>query len=377
MNTDVWCGISASNAGAVIGCPARLALPQVRETGEAAERGNALHAFARVVAKNPDARAQALLDIPEEYRTTAAGMNVELALEGIDNRRYEMAYALDAKTRTARFIGENIGRDYAGTLERNGQRPLSRYEIPFTIDVVGVINGVPVELDYKSGQSIGDPEKHWQRRVCATGLMCYFDTPTAISRVAYIWADGSIHPDGHEFNALDADDYCDELVKAIDAVWAARALLATQVMPTLSPSDDNCKYCPAMLSCPVYLNVAKAMLGRVVEIEKGPDLTTLSEAELFKVWTDLKQAESIVDAQLKRMKTLAAEKPFGDETYEIAPAMKAKTGFDAGAARGLIVQLLGREGLSEEEIASRLAKLTYKTEYPEYRKRKRQLPMAS
>lgn len=377
MNEETWCGISASSAGATIGCPGRLALPRVNETSDAAERGNILHAFARIVAKNPAAREQALLEVPEEHRLVAERLDITGALSDIKPIGFEMAYALDVKNRKVRFIGENIDRDYNGVLERSGKPLLGRYEIPFTIDVEGFIGDTPVELDYKSGQYIGDPAEHWQRRVCATGMMLKHETASAISRVAYIWQDGSIHPDKHEFTILDAEDYCDKLVAAIDAVWAARRTLAGGTMPTLNPSDDNCKYCPAMTSCPYYLNVAKAMLGRVVEIEKGPDFAELTEEELFRVWTDLKQIEDVVDKQLKRMKVLAARKPFGDSQYEIAPSAKAKASFDADGARGMITLLLGKLGYSEDEIAAKLAKLTKKTEYNEYRKRKRSLPLAS
>lgn len=366
-----WSGISASAAGATIECPARLALPQARATSDAAERGNELHAFARIVTVNPSGRDQALLDVPEKWRHTAAGMDIALALEGLQVVGCERAYALNVNDRTVRFIGENIDRGYNEELKRQGQPLLGRYEIPFTIDVEAFHGATPVELDYKSGQSIGDPSEHWQRRICATGLMIYHDTPTAISRVAYIWDDGTIHPDGTEFSILDAEDYCDILVKAIDAVWEARRLFSNRIMPTVYPSDTACKYCPAVMSCPYQTNIAKSMLGKLQAIENGPELSALTPEELGQVWEMAKTAESIVTPLLKNLKGIADTTPLPvGPGHEVRWQTKSRKYFNDAAARGMIVTLLGRLGHSDEEISSQMKKLEGKTEYREYRKLK-------
>ena len=355
--------ISASNAGSTIACPAREAFPHAKDTSEAADRGNALHEFARVCTVNPAAREAALADVPEEWRVTAKGMNLELALDGLEVIGCERAYALNVKTRTTRFIGTNIGRDY-GALEP--------YEIPFTIDVEARTMGSPVELDYKSGQYIGPVKDHWQRRVCATGLMFFYDAPTAISRVAYIWENGSIHPDGHEFSMIDAEDFCDVLVRAVDAVAAAKAEFAAGRMPTVYPSDDACKYCPAMTSCPYMTNFARSMLSTLKAIETGPDLIALTGEQLGAVWEQLKIAEKIVELQLTALKKIAVESPIPvGELYVVRPKTMSKTSFDAAAARGLITTLLGRTGANDEDIQKQMSTLYRKNEYNEFRKVKK------
>lgn len=365
-----WSGISASGAGAAILCPTRLALPQVRTTTEAAERGNYLHEFARLVTVNPACREAALLEIPEQFRHTASGMNLDAALDGLTVIGCERAYALDVKARTVRFIGENIGRNY----ERD--QPLGRYEVPYTMDVEALIqlggHSVPAELDFKSGQSIGDPAEHWQRRICASGLMLFRDTATAISRVAYIWEDGRIVPDGTEFSIIDVEDFCDTLVATIDAVHEARAMLAEGRMPTIYPSDEACAYCPAMLYCPQFTNFAKAMLGKLQAVEKGPELSSLSLEELGAVWTMAKTAEKIVENLLPNLKKIAEEKPLPvGPDHEIRPLTKSKKRFDQSKARGLITVLLGRLGVEDEEIQSQLEKLQVVGEYQEFRKQRK------
>lgn len=369
---ETWCGISASGVGPTIECPTRLALPAAFTKSDAADRGNELHAFARIVTVNPSGRAQALLDMPEKWRHTAEGMDLVGALDGLRVVGCERAYALDVKERKVRYIGEDIGRNY------QREQPLGRYEVPFTMDVEAFYGDTPVELDYKSGQSIGDPMEHWQRRVCAVGLMIFHDTPTAISRVAYIWDDGRIMPDGCEFSVLDVDDFCDTIVKAIDRVWEARLLLANGIMPSVSPSDDACKYCPAMMSCPYYTNTAKAMLGKLQDIEKGPELSALSLEELGKVWEMAKTIEKLVEPLIDGIKLMAAKQPIPvGEKYEVRPAPRSRTYFDDSKARGMIVRLLAESGATEEEIQSKLKSLSGKTDYVEFRKVKRHLTLVA
>ncbi len=375
---DSWSGVSASGAGAAIGCPTRLALPAAYTSSEAADRGTALHEFARKLAVNPEARAQALLDVPDKWRPTAEGMDLADVLTGLRCVGFERAYALNVKDQTVRYIGENIDRRYNEVLVARGEAPLGRYEIPFTMDVEAFLDDTPVELDYKSGQNIGEPSEHWQRRICSIGLMLYHDTPTAISRVIYIWNDGQLVPDGHEFSIIDVDDYCDELVRMIDRVWQARLLFANGIMPALSPSEDTCAFCPAVASCPYYTNFAKSMLGRLEEIQKGPELSTLTDEEKGRIWEDAKRAEKMIETILDGLKLMADQKPIpvGDK-YEVRPHDRTKAYFDQTKARGLIVTLLGKTGTPDTEIEKTLKGLNGRTEYQEFRKVKRQLPIAS
>lgn len=383
---EEWCGISASNAGATQECPARLAFPQIHESGEAAERGNALHEFARRVTKNPATRDSALGEVPEDWRHTAAGMDVASALYGMTIEGCELAYALNVKTRKVRFIGENIHRYYNEELLKQGKPKLSRYEIPMSMDVVGkfsdAVNAdIPCETDYKSGRSIGDPAEHWQRRLCASTLIFHYDASEAISRVAYIWDNGDIKLDGAPFTLFDAEDFCDEMVKTIDAVWQARLLVANGIMPTVSPSDTACNYCSAINSCPYYLNFARAMAGRMDEIN-GLELTALTGPELLKVWEDVKRAGKVVEAMVGdggRLKALAKTNPFGDDQYEVAPkAQKGRSSFSATNARGELVKAWGKLGYTDEQIQAELAKLNVQgPEIQVFTKRKRQLPLVA
>ncbi len=377
-----WGGWSASNIGRLIGCPTSFALPQARETGDHAERGNILHEFARTVKKNPEARAQALLDIADEkIRKTAEGMDIELALDGITVTGLERAYVLNVKDRTVRVVGDNIGRKYNEVLIANGQAPLGKYDVPCTMDVVGFVgDNVPCEVDYKSGRSVGPVKDHFQTRVCATVLLILHDAPTAIGRIGYIWETGEIKPDGEEFSSLDVDDFCDEIVEAIHKVDKAKEILAQRFMPNVTASDDNCKYCPAMTSCPHHMNFVRSLLGQIMNIEQGPELNALSLDQLGKAYAFAKDASKYLERIEKAGKLVGQDQPLPvDDKYEYRYRYDAgKSFFDAAKARGEIVKLMGKAGASEEDIKAKLESLNGKSgETPVFAKQKRILPVVA
>lgn len=350
---DSGCGVSGSGVGDMIACPARLALPQAREVaGDEADRGNVIHEFCRTTTVNPAARAQALLDIDDDViRATCSAINLEGALDGLTVVGCERAYALNVDTKTVRFIGTNVGRNYG---------KVSRYEVPFTVDVEARAGDVPVELDWKSGQHIGKVKDHWQRRTCAAGLIYLYDTPTAISRVGYIKEDGSVVPDGDEFSILDAEDYCDEIKVAIDKVWAARLQIASGIMPAVNADRDaQCRYCSAFVSCPYWTNLVKGASGKLREIEKGPDLMEVTAEEAGAVMDYIKDVLKVAGKLEDALKERALKEPLpiNDKKEYRAGEVSGKSFFDAAAARGLLIIMMGRAGLSEEEITEKMAAL--------------------
>ncbi len=378
---DGYTGASASGVGPMIGCPPRMALPQSRTTGEYAIRGNIIHNFCRLIGYNPDCRESALAEIEDEkIRDTCKGIDLDEVFRGITPVAFERAYILNVKDRTVRLAGDNIERKYNEALVSKGLEPLGKYDVPATIDFVGLDGDAPVETDYKSGQSIGDPEIHWQRRVCAIALMIHYGTATAKSRVAYVKEDGQILLDGCEFSCMDIDDFCDEVVAAIDKVVEAKRMLAARQMPTVNPSDDNCKYCNALTSCPYYMNLAKAMGGDLEAVENGPDLRTLSREQMGALWDRRKKYQTILDNIEVVGKILAADAPLiVDEEWEIKPVWQAgRSFFNDSAARGMIVKLMSTNGSTEEEIDATIKSLTGKgKDFAKYPKTRRALPVVN
>lgn len=359
----------------MIGCPPRMVLPQSRTTGEYAIRGNIIHNFCRLIGYNPETRKVALEEIEDEkIRTTCAGIDLSDVFRGVSVVAFERAYILNVKDRTVRLAGDNIERQYNKALISKGLEPLGKYDVPATIDFVGMRGDVPVETDYKSGQSIGDPEVHWQRRICAVALMIHYGTSTAESRVAYVKEDGEILLDGCEFSCMDIDDFCDQVVEAIDKVIEAKQMLADRRMPTVNPSEDNCKYCNALTSCPYYLNLAKAMIGDLEAVEQGPDLRTLTPEQMGALWDKRKKYQTILDNIETVGKILAGDSPLIiDDKWEIKPVWQAGNSFfDASKARGEIVKLMSAKGSTQDEIDATIKSLMGKgkdfAKYPKTRR---------
>lgn len=380
MKPDAYSGLTGSGAGYAVACPAREAFPKCRTTSEYAERGNIIHAYCRVIGLYPEKRAEALLTISDDdIRATCEGINLDAALEGLTVRGYEVAFALDVKKYSCRLIGHNIDRKYNDYLVAHNMEPLGPWEIPFTVDVLADWNGVPVELDYKTGQHIGDPAEHWQRKISAAGVMFYSETTSAISRVAYIHDDGSVTPDGAPFEYIDAVDTCDELARGIEAVWKARAMLALGEHLTVYPDREaQCKYCDCFNICPYWTNLVKGASGRLAEIKNGPDLSELSpeaRGQIFDYVKDVLKVAGELEDRL-REHVLREALPVDDKTEFRAETRTGRKYFDAAAARGLIVTLLGRLGIVEGDIQTTLESLNKKgKDYPEVRKRKRELPV--
>lgn len=381
ISEDEYTGASASGVGPMIGCPPRMALPQSRTTGEYAVRGNIIHNFCRLIGFNPDSRTAALVEIADEkIRRTCEGIDLTMAFAGLTAVAFERAYILNVKDRTVRIAGDNIERHYNRALVSQGMAPLGKYDVPATIDFVAMHGEIPTELDYKSGLSIGDPEVHWQRRICAVALMIHYGTPTALSKVAYVKEDGEIVLDGCEFSCMDIDDFCDEVVAAIDKVVEAKAMLARGVMPTVYPSDDNCKYCNALTSCPYYTNLAKSMLGTLKAVESGPDLRTLTSEEMGKLWVFMKDAERILKNIDTVGKLMAETSPLIiDEEWEVKPSWQAgRSYFDDSKARGEIAKLMYAMGSTEEQVTAKIKSLsgTGKS-FAKFPKTRRALPVVN
>lgn len=375
-----WLGITGSAAYDVVACPPRVALPRCKEAaGERAERGNELHLFCQRVSEDPTNRPKWEELVSEEYRHTAKGINLDAALEGIEVLGCEVAFVLNVKDRTCRMIGRNIDRQYEKYAE------LGKYDIPFTVDVLGRSTdlGTPVELDYKSGQSIGEVEEHGQRKISSTGLMLHYGTDEAISRVAYIWESGEIKHDGHEFSVLDADEVCETMVAAIDAACRVIEQLKNRETPTVFPDrDKQCKYCDAFHYCPYWNNLAHSATNGAPEgwpsleqIEKG-----LSAEELGRTFNRVKDVLKVLlelEDKLKERVKKGEDLPIDAKWEFRGEERNGKEYFDASAARGLLVTLLGRSGLSDEEITAEMAKLT-KTGKPYIEvKRRKRLPVVS
>lgn len=349
-----WTGITGSSAFDVAACPARAVLPVCRlPEGEAASRGTELHIFAQKLTEDPANRDKWLAEVSEEYRHTAEALDLNEAQAGLYNIQCEVTFVLNVETQTCYRLGVGVDRKYEERARQCGN-PLGKYEIPFTVDVLGVTkDGVPVELDYKSGRHIGDIQDHGQRRVCAAGLMFYYGVDTVLSRVAYIWDNGKVQPEGHEFSVFDAMETCEFLKKAIDEVEKVAKLFDEGGIPNVFPDrEKQCKYCACFDACPYWTGLVKGALGKTID-------TPVTDQEQAQLYDNLKDLEKAVSETLDRIKERIYKSALPlDDKYEFSAKDQAgRKSFDAGLARGLITTLLQQQGLDEVSIGKKLESL--------------------
>ena len=269
---------SASSMGRAAVCPASHALPRAESQGEPARDGHAIHAYLARVAVSPATKSVALQDVPEHLRARCAAIDVAGALNGLGTIVTEPAYALDVAEGTTRYIGENIGRAYG---------ELGRTEIACTLDVLGWRDDVPVVLDWKTGQDVGDVQENWQMRIQAlVARAASMGAHEVEARICYIGEDGSTRTASHVFDAFELDAAEDELREILARVRKAEEVYKAGGLPSMA-EGDHCKYCPSFAFCPAKVSLARAMV-RDVEALTG-QVEALTLAEKGEVWAKLKQ----------------------------------------------------------------------------------------
>ncbi len=347
--------ITGSSAGDAVHCAASHALPCIIEPShEKAVNGIYIHEYIRAYVEGVK-----LPDIPGQLKGYC---DVDKYLHGLNVRGAEGSFLLNVKEKTVRFVGWNINRKYP----EHGP-----YEVALTIDIVGCNDdGIPVELDWKSGRFIeGGVENNWQRRLCAAALLLHYDSTEVISKNVYLRDDNTDFADETVFSIMDIYGFLDEFKGVIDKVLAARRIVAEGGIPDVT-IGDHCQYCPAFNHCPAKTAMVKEFVGG--------DLTNLKERVLSmtpaqqgfamtKVKEFMKVGEEVENVLKEAAKRQPLPTPDGKE-YRFST--KSRDYFDADAARGLILTLLLKNGLTEEQAHAKIQTLYGKTVYKELRKMK-------
>lgn len=326
---------TASALERVFECPASVVLPQITTTSEWAARGTTIHGFARNIIAGvpyPDAIAQVEPEWQEICRA------VDFSRLGADLRavRAEAAYAWNVHTRTARFLGLNIGREYE----------VERGEIPGTNDIEGVrLDGVPVVIDIKTGQRVTVCRDNPQMMFHALMARSRTGAEEVQARILYIAPDGSVSPDTWVFDSFDLDAFADDLEKVENAIDQAEAQLAEKGTVTVH-TGDWCKHCPAMQVCPAYVGMARRMVTDLDDVRVK--LETLTPEEQGRAWVIAKQAEVLAETVLDGLKKIVKANgpiPLADGS-SVRSLSFVRNDFNGKAA----LKLLRDKGVPSEEI---------------------------
>lgn len=287
-----------------IECPASAVLsPIVHESGEAAERGSAIHVFCRsVIAGTP--RSLALAAVPEgPWRETCEQIDFALLCGGLKDVRAEVAYRLtthEGGEEVATFIGINLGRKYPSRAAN---------DVDGTNDFEGIkiLTGVWCVTDIKTGYwpvtlCKDNPQMKFHARV----LMLLHDVDAVEGRIAYIGVGGEISWDVHVFTRLELDLFSDELDER--KVRIARANERLKGGGRIDVHAGSwCTYCPSKYVCPKFTALAHSMVTDLRETHAK--WGALSKEEKAKVTLLAYEARDLAEMVIESMKELARTEP--------------------------------------------------------------------
>jgi CRISPR/Cas system-associated exonuclease Cas4 (RecB family) len=311
---------SASALHVVQACAASVALPQVQNTGERAERGNAIHAFCEAVTNGVD-RAEALMQVPAEWRETCRHLDVR-------DGTAEVAYAVRVGDGKARLLGRSIGRNYQ----------IGMGEVAGTADLVRVEVDRVVVADYKTGRVEVEPaERNAQLHFLAYAASQVESVSRARVEIVYIHEDGSSRTDAADLDAFDLAEVSRRLRQTWEAVAQARDAVKAGRQPPLR-EGPHCTYCPARRGCP-----AKVALIR--QLAEPADLRERFLAELTPetarlAYERLGRARALMGDLTAALYAYAAENPIAlDDGRVFGPTETTREELDAN----VVFDVLERE----------------------------------
>lgn len=266
---------SASSCEALANCVASHAYPQHESHNKKNAHGNENHEeLAALINKRPS-RAS------EKTKNILAKLNLPYAvLEGVTERRAEVAYAIDVEKHTVREIGVEVNRDYG---------PLGKYEIPTTLDVEGMLDGQPWLRDWK----FGIYSTAWQLRVQAMALAWKHKVAEVSAGVVFV---DTFHMDVREeaetHMLFDLDEHADHLKRQIDRLplfaedYAAKRPLKTIEGPW-------CQYCGAVPYCESRFSLVRALVPDLENMHARVD--ALTREQCGQAYSKLKLVKALVE----------------------------------------------------------------------------------
>lgn len=288
---------SASGLKRALECPASQALPRAYSKGPWAERGDGVHDFivrARLVGRDA---AIDELDPDAPHYALCANLPLERMPQG---GRLEAAFAWNWRTRTARFLGVMIDRNY-------DRFEILPEEFVGTLDLEGQVGDLAVLIDWKSGfRWLGPPESAPQLLFGALVSTAVRGLQDARVSFWYMRDNGSFYEDVAVLGPMELENFADELEAMVPRIERARATVAEGKIPTVS-EGQWCDYCPAMASCPAKVTLARAMLTEPELLER--QLGTLTHENAGRVYERIKQFEDIAKRIKDAIRGLATVAP--------------------------------------------------------------------
>ena len=263
-------------------CPASCTLPYITsEAGSAAKRGTEIHAFIENCGKlGREAALSAVTN--DDLRAICEAIDVTVIPAGAE---HEVAMGLDVAT----------GRAYRYALDSHRGYPEDGF-LHGTTDLVWVLDGCVVVLDFKTGKWVVLARESWQLKALAIMAAKLAGLDEARVALAYLQDDGSWKL---SWDSLDAFELSD--------AEARIASLKTRALRGEYSTGEHCRFCPSLTLCPAQTQMAKAIVPSLAEVEDK--LASLTPKQQGEVWERVRLAEELIGKVKTAIGTMAAASP--------------------------------------------------------------------
>lgn len=278
--------LTASGADRADACPASFALPAVfAEAGKHADDGTDLHARLEraIVGHELDARG----DCRERRDWRELGLPFDpFAALPIGRHESETAWAYDPISDTGRALTNGAHRDYSAT---------EPHEVPMTIDVITTDDAGQVTItDWKTGHR-GASVQTLQLVVNALAVARARGLDSVTVAIAHVQGD-RVHVTSRTLDAIDLAAAAAQVRGIVERINDARAIVASGRVPDVYPSEDACRYCPCMASCPAHVALARSVLGQTWEpATVATAIEAMSPSEAGELWYRFKAGEDLLE----------------------------------------------------------------------------------
>ncbi len=241
-------------------CPASCVLARAGHTGEAAVYGSEQH------------KAIEEGDLSKPV--------VRQVLDGAEDVRHEVSYALDVETRTVRELGVSLGRNYG---------KLSTSEIALTLDLECRKDGAWWVGDWKSRSRVTAVEQNWQIRGAVIAVSGRHHADVVTGFLGYL-DDSEL--EAATFDAFHVAAWWEELREMAYRIRRAQVVVNEGQVPDVS-AGAWCKYCPALPYCPAHTRLALSMLGELDTFDAKVEALTVDQCG--RAWELLKRYDVLAD----------------------------------------------------------------------------------
>lgn len=259
-------------------CPAAGALPSIwQESTDDQVAGTGRHRYLQRAGEL--GRDAALAEVPADapWRSQVVGIDVAELPPG----RYEIAYAYDTATDTARLLGQWIDRAYQTTAT----------EVSGTLDLVADVDGRTLVVDFKGFEEVDAASSNLQLGFYALCVARTEGLDEIDVAIVYVGHSGDLRWDRATLGAFELEAVAGRVRSLVERITAARRLVVAGQLPDFS-TGLHCKRCPSLPLCPAQTAAVRALLSDPPAPET---LALLSDEDAGLAWTRLAVADAFID----------------------------------------------------------------------------------